>query len=436
MEYVISVCGAGGKTTYIYERAHEYLKQNKKVAVLTTTKMYYDRKLSNIDEVLAKNILSNEEVFTFGNVKNNHITPVSDIEYKKICDAFDIVLIEADGSRCMPVKIPDVKKEPVIKDNTDEIVLVYSPFTYDRKISIVCFRYDEFKNDKYFLENNINENTILNKNIIENIYNEFYENQLFDKSINHTNINLDKINKNKIKFTYYIPDLYKHHNEKNYNNITLALLCAGSSSRFDPINHENKLMVDFCGLPLYKYMYNLLIDVRKNLIEEFKNIGHNINIDINIIVNENNIDEITRGVFDDGNIRIILNKNFTLGLSTSVVLATEYNINKDAICFFNCDMPLLKVKDITNMIKNTIISNTHNGCMVDSEGVFKNPAIFYKKYFDEILKIEGDKGPKDILNKYEYDTYKYHIDDESLIDIDTKEKYKEIINNFKMELYE
>ena len=99
-------------------------------------------------------------------------------------------------------------------------------------------------------------------------------------------------------------------------------------------------------------------------------------------------------------------------------------------------MPLLKVKDITNMIKNTIISNTHNGCMVDSEGVFKNPAIFYKKYFDEILKIEGDRGPKDILNKYEYDTYKYHIDDESLIDIDTKDKYKEIINNFKSELYE
>lgn len=443
MAYVISVCGAGGKTTYIYERAHEYLKQNKKVAVLTTTKMYYDRKLSNIDEALNKNILSNKEVFTFGNIINNHITPVSDDDYKKICDAFDIVIIEADGSRCMPVKIPDVRKEPVIKDNTDEIVLVYSPFAYDRKISIVCFRYDEYKNDKFFIDNNINENTILNKNIIENIYNEFYENQLFNKNINHTNINLDNINKNKIKFSYYTPDLYKYHNEKNYNNITLALLCAGSSSRFDPINHENKLMVDFCGLPLYKYMYNLLIDVRKNLIEEFKNIGHNINIDINIIVNENNIDKITRGIFDNKNklnynenTKIILNKNYKLGLSTSVVLATEYNINKDAICFFNADMPLLKVRDITNMIKNTIISNTHNGCMVDSEGVFKNPAIFYKKYFDEILKIQGDKGPKDILNKYEFDTYKYHIDDESLIDIDTKEKFKEIINNFKSELYE
>ena len=438
MAYVISVCGAGGKTTYIYERAHEYLKQNKKVAVLTTTKMYYDRKLSNIDEVLNKNILSNEEVFTFGNVKNNHITPVSDEEYKKICDAFDIVLIEADGSRCMPVKIPDVEKEPVIKENTDEIVLVYSPFAYDRKISIVCFRYDEYKNDKYFLENNINKNTLLNKNLIENIYNEFYVNQLFDKNINHTNIDLEKIDKNKIKFLYYTPDLYKYHNEKDYKNITLVLLCAGSSSRFDPINHDNKLMVDFCGLPLYKYMFDVLKKVKVNLIDEFKKIIHNINIDINIIVNENNIEEITRGISDDfnDNIKIILNKNSTFGLSTSVKLATEYNIDKDAICFFNADMPLLKIKDITNMIKNTIISNTHNGCMVDSEGVFKNPAIFYKKFFDEILKIEGDKGPKDILNKYEYDTYKYHIDDESLIDIDTKEKYKEIINNFKSELYE
>ena len=443
MAYVISVCGAGGKTTYIYERAHECLKQNKKVAVLTTTKMYYDRKISNIDYVIEKNILSNKEVFTFGNVKNNHIIPVEEDEYKKICDTFDIVLIEADGSRCMPVKIPDVKKEPVIKDNTDEIVLIYSPFAYDRNIAIVCFRYDEYKNDNFFIDNNINEKTLLDKNIIEKIYNEFYINRLFDKNITHTNINLDNIDKNKIKFSYYIPDLYKYHNEKDYKNISLVLLSAGSSSRFDPINHENKLMVDFSGSPLYKYMYDLLKKVRSNLIEEFKKIGHNINIDINIVVNENNIEEITRGVFNDkdnkdynDNIRILLNKNSTLGLSSSVKIATEYNINKDAICFFNADMPLLKGKNITNMIKNTIISNTHNGCMVDKDGVFKNPAIFYKKYFDEVLKIEGDKGPKDILNKYEFDTYKYHIDNDSLIDIDTKEKYNEVKNIFKSVIYE
>ena len=443
MAYVISVCGAGGKTTYIYEKAHEYLKQNKKVAVLTTTKMYYDRKLSNIDEMIEKNISSKKEVFTFGNVKNNHIIPVEEDEYKKICDTFDIVLIEADGSRCMPVKIPDVKKEPVIKDNTDEIVLIYSPFAYDRNIAIACFRYDEYKNDNFFIDNNINEKTLLDKNIIEKIYNEFYINRLFDKNITHTNINLDNIDKNKIKFSYYIPDLYKYHNEKDYKNISLVLLSAGSSSRFDPINHENKLMVDFSGSPLYKYMYDLLKKVRSNLIEEFKKIGHNINIDINIVVNENNIEEITRGVFNDkdnkdynDNIRILLNKNSTLGLSSSVKIATEYNINKDAICFFNADMPLLKGKNITNMIKNTIISNTHNGCMVDKDGVFKNPAIFYKKYFDEVLKIEGDKGPKDILNKYEFDTYKYHIDNDSLIDIDTKEKYNEVKNIFKSVIYE
>ena len=45
-------------------------------------------------------------------------------------------------------------------------VMVKCTFAYDRKISIVCFRYDEYKNDNFFIDNNINENTILNKNII------------------------------------------------------------------------------------------------------------------------------------------------------------------------------------------------------------------------------------------------------------------------------
>ena len=142
MAYVISVCGAGGKTTYIYEEAHKLLKLNKKVAVITTTRMRNDKEITDLLLLDNKDKIDFSKVNTFGIIKDNHLTYVGDDIYKKICDVFDVVFIEADGSRCMPVKIPNVDFEPVIKDNTNEIVIIYSPFAYNRNIKDVCFRYE------------------------------------------------------------------------------------------------------------------------------------------------------------------------------------------------------------------------------------------------------------------------------------------------------
>ena len=45
MAYVIAVVGAGGKTTYIYDKAKEYIKAGKTVAITTTTKMWLPDKI-------------------------------------------------------------------------------------------------------------------------------------------------------------------------------------------------------------------------------------------------------------------------------------------------------------------------------------------------------------------------------------------------------
>ena len=65
------------------------------------------------------------------------------------------------------------------------------------------------------------------------------------------------------------------------------------------------------------------------------------------------------------------------------------------------------------------MNNKGIGAMcVDS--VLKNPAIFDKKYFDEILTIEGDSGPRALLTKYAKDCYFYHIDNDEMVDLDEK----------------
>lgn len=406
MAYVISVCGAGGKTTYIYEEAHKLLKLNKKVAVITTTRMRNDKEITDFSLLDKKAKIDFNKVNTFGIIKDNHLTYVGDDIYRKICDVFDIVFIEADGSRCMPMKIPNVDFEPVIKDNTNEIVITYSPFAYNRNIKDVCFRYEEMEAECF-------PYTIVDKEIIEDLYDKFYVSYIKQKFPN-----------NNIKINIKEIDIYAHNNIKNYNNISLVLLCAGLSKRF---KGENKLFIDINGKPLYEYMLSKLVEVKKSISDELKNdknINKSINVNISVVVNNENKDIIINSISSNTNyndIKFIINKNPLDGLSSSVKLSVNENIDKDAICFFNCDMPLLKIDDIVHMIKNTMLSDMNNGAMYNDG--FKNPAMFYKKYYNEILNVEGDKGPRELLDKYEEDTYRYHIDSESLIDIDTKETY-------------
>ena len=49
--------------------------------------------------------------------------PVSQDAFRQICSRYDVVYVEADGSRSIPAKIP-LEGEPVLPPGTDEVVIV------------------------------------------------------------------------------------------------------------------------------------------------------------------------------------------------------------------------------------------------------------------------------------------------------------------------
>ena len=93
-------------------------------------------------------------------------------------------------------------------------------------------------------------------------------------------------------------------------------------------------------------------------------------------------------------------------------------------------MPNLSAFSIENMIINYLSTNREIGVMHDKISI-KNPAIFSKKYYREILKLKGDSGCKKIIEKNLYDLYVYHIDDKETFDIDTKIDMKKFIKNIE-----
>ncbi len=122
---IVSVVGGGGKTTTINTLASEFKELDKKVLVATSTGIFYPGK-SQYDNVFIKelplefqpskgSITYFAQIYDGLKLKTEDIQLIDEITQREI---FDIVLIEADGSKTMPIKAPALH-EPVISQYTN-----------------------------------------------------------------------------------------------------------------------------------------------------------------------------------------------------------------------------------------------------------------------------------------------------------------------------
>ena len=125
---VIAVVGGGGKTSLIYRLADELLDRGNKVIITTTTHMAGESELPFArggDAVEVKEMLDREgyviaaeyeeETGKYASLKEGKLE-----ELKELCD---VMLIEADGAKHHPVKVP-AEWEPVIPACADIVISV------------------------------------------------------------------------------------------------------------------------------------------------------------------------------------------------------------------------------------------------------------------------------------------------------------------------
>ena len=125
---VIAVVGGGGKTSLIYRLNQELLSIGKKVIISTTTYMFYEpdrpfamdgdpkevqEKLEEYGYVIAAGLDANQE----------KITSLSQERLESLKPLCDVMLIEADGSKQKPLKVPE-EWEPVIPPFADLVISV------------------------------------------------------------------------------------------------------------------------------------------------------------------------------------------------------------------------------------------------------------------------------------------------------------------------
>ena len=143
---IIAVVGSGGKTTLIKKMAARYRSEGKTVLVTATTHMFIEEDTLLTDDAgVILQALTERGYAMAGLPDGEKIKPLSQETFDAVCAHADVVLVEADGSRRRPLKYPNAS-EPVIPENTNEIIVVCGLNALGQKAKEVCHRLELVKN--------------------------------------------------------------------------------------------------------------------------------------------------------------------------------------------------------------------------------------------------------------------------------------------------
>lgn len=126
---IISIVGAGGKTSFLFKLAKELKQNNYKVLVTTTTKIYvppkedYDFACLKEEQFFKYASMKSPGIYVYGMGVNleNKIIGIEENILNELMPYFDYILIEADGAKEKGIKGWN-QFEPVISKKTTKTI--------------------------------------------------------------------------------------------------------------------------------------------------------------------------------------------------------------------------------------------------------------------------------------------------------------------------
>lgn len=149
---VVSIVGSGGKSTLMFKLAEE-LKNEYKVLVSTSariimpSKEQYDFLFTDLSSYLKEKKLNKNGIYVISKSLNtiaNKMIGIDDEDLDFIINDFDIVLLEADGSRNMPIKGWKNHEPPILNKANKTIGVFPANFINEKKDKNFIYGFDEF----------------------------------------------------------------------------------------------------------------------------------------------------------------------------------------------------------------------------------------------------------------------------------------------------
>lgn len=136
---VISLVGAGGKTTLMFALARELAEQRKLIVTTTTTKIFYPSSsetpyvfVSEKENEITDFILKKGEDYGHMTIASENIASSGKLRgvnpglISKLCklDPVTCIIVEADGAAGRPLKAPNIDFEPVVPQDSSLVIPV------------------------------------------------------------------------------------------------------------------------------------------------------------------------------------------------------------------------------------------------------------------------------------------------------------------------
>ena len=142
---VVSFAGAGGKTSLMFAMASEAAAKGLRVIVTTSTKIYRPDHCQGVLAQTARELkgaVKNGSVVVAGQYfSQEKLKGLPEAEIGSLIDYADILLIEADGARRLPLKFPG-DHEPVLIPETKAVIGCAGLDSMGQRFCDACFRYE------------------------------------------------------------------------------------------------------------------------------------------------------------------------------------------------------------------------------------------------------------------------------------------------------
>lgn len=138
--HVVSLVGGGGKTTLMFAMARLRAAKGWRVLVSTTTHIRQP-KTGFVQTMEERNALWNAKKYAVTGLpaENGKLKMLPPELLRRWMEDADLVLLEADGAKCLPCKAP-AAHEPVLLPESDVLLAVAGLSAGGRQLKEVCFR--------------------------------------------------------------------------------------------------------------------------------------------------------------------------------------------------------------------------------------------------------------------------------------------------------
>lgn len=426
----ISIVGAGGKTTTLFQLAREFLAaKHRKVFVSTSTHLGAWQ-IANADHhIIFKDIISLEMeiasldgiILITGEITKDRTLPLEASilswlrEYSK--DQNTPFLIEADGSRGHSLKAP-AKHEPPIPGFSDLVIYVAGMNAIGKTLASENVHRAEI----YSKLSNLPVGDIVTpesvvamlrhpagglKNITPSMHHIAFLNQADSPTLQALGGNMARSLLN--DFDSVIVGSLKNRIFQTIQHTAGIILAAGQSIRYG----SPKQLLDWHGKPFVRHIAETALQSGLWPV---------------IVVTGAHHSEI-ESCLTNLPVKVVQNMDYEQGQSASIQAGLRELPKKNGACvFLLADQPQIPPEVIRALIE----AHTRELPPIIAPLVLEerraNPVLFDKVTFPDLLELKGDVGGRAIFSKYKVEYLPWH-DDRLLLDVDKPEDYQRLVED-------